>query len=376
MSDVSSQGDFRTAQVEGFRRSNGDVGVRNNVLVLPSVICSHIVADRIAEAVDGAVSAPHDHGCAQLGDDNEQTANTLVNVARNPNVAAGIVVGLGCEHVQSDMLADQISEHGVPIRELSIQDSGGSEETIAEGTRAVEEFVSETASTATDTVALSDLTVGVVSSDLHASTRDTADPLVGSVVDTLIDAGARVAVAGTERLAPHLGQASQRSDDPETANTIQNAVERYANQPGRDRGVVRQAMNQSFDSITRAWGTSPIEEFVSYGDRATVEEGLVIVDSPSRFEEATTALAAAGASIVVHVTAEGVSTGHPVVPVVKITGDESTAVAMDADIDLDGTKSTTTDVIDELVQVASGTPSAAEVHGLTEFAITRVGPSM
>jgi altronate dehydratase large subunit len=89
----------REERFEVYEREDGQAGVRNRVLVLPSVICSRIVADRIADEHPSAVSAPHDHGCAQLGADNDQTRRTLANTARNPNVAGTVVVGLGCEHV-------------------------------------------------------------------------------------------------------------------------------------------------------------------------------------------------------------------------------------------------------------------------------------
>ncbi|MFC6730636.1 UxaA family hydrolase, partial [Natronoarchaeum mannanilyticum] len=99
-----------TTSFEAYRRDDGRAGVRNRVLVVPSVICSHIVAERIAEREDGAVCAPHDHGCGQIGDDHDQTERTLLNLARNPNVAGATVVGLGCEHLQSGPFADRVAE--------------------------------------------------------------------------------------------------------------------------------------------------------------------------------------------------------------------------------------------------------------------------
>ncbi|MFC6730753.1 altronate dehydratase, partial [Natronoarchaeum mannanilyticum] len=93
-------------------------------------------------------------------------------------------------------------------------------------------------------------------------------------------------------------------------------------------------------------------------------------------EEAATALAAAGASVVVHVTADGVPTGHPVVPVLKVTGDGATAEALADDIDLDARAADADAVLDELVRVAGGERTASEDHGLTSFAISRVGPSL
>lgn len=362
--------------VDAFRRADRGVGVRNHVLVVPSVICSHIVADRIAESTDEAVSTPHDHGCAQIGADHEQTERALLNLGQNPNVAGVTVVGLGCEHLQSGPFADRIADADVPVRETSIQDAGGSDACIEEGIKATEELADEAATVDATGTSLSEITVGVVSSDIATSTRDVADPLVGEVVDALLDAGARVALTGTERLAAHADAAAARGADDKVAAAMRSTTKRGEGQPGNVRGVVRRAAENSFDDVTGFWGEGDIKEVVPYGGQPSVNEGLVFVDAPSRFEEAATALAAVGASIVIHITSEGIPTGHPVVPVLKVTGDESTAEALANDVDIDARSTTPGGVLDELRRVADGEPTAAERHGLTKFAINRVGPSL
>jgi altronate dehydratase large subunit len=373
--DPEGSTDPLEATLDAYSRPDGGVGVRNYVLVAPSVICSHIVAQRIADATEGAICTPHDHGCAQIGADHEQTERTLLNLAQNPNVAGVTVVGLGCEHLQSGPFAERIEDAGVTVRESAIQDAGGTDAALEEGKQATAELATDAASVGTTDASLGDLTVGVVSSDLDPSTRDVADPLVGETVETLLDAGARVAVAGSERLAPHADAAASRAASGGVAETLRDAAERITEQPGNVRGLVRRATDEPFDSVVGSWGEASVDEFVPYGARPSVEEGLVVVDAPSRFEEATTALAAAGASIVIHVTAEGIPTGHPVVPVLKVTGDGDTAEALADDIDVDARAATPDDVLDELRRVAEGGATAAEQHGLTKFAINRVGPS-
>lgn len=360
----------------GFRRNDDRVGVRNRVLVAPSVICSHIVAERITEANERAVCTPHDHGCGQIGADHEQTERTLLNLARNPNIAGVTVVGLGCEHLQSKPFADRIAAEGVPVRETAIQDAGGSDACIEEGIDATAELVRTTLSDDRTDASLADLTVGVVSSDLDRSTREIADPIVGETVDTLLDAGARVAVAGTERLASHPDAAAARGATDAVAEEIRAACERDSARPGSAQRIARLATDAGFGSVVGTWGSARIDEFVPYGGQVTIDEGLALIDTPSRFEEAATALAAAGASIVVHVTADGIPTGHPVVPVLKVTGDGTTAESLAADIDLDARTLEPGGIVDELVRVADGGTTATEEHGLTKFAINRVGPSL
>lgn len=362
--------------VTAYRRSNGAIGIRNNVLVLPSVICSHIVADRIAEETDGAVSVPHDHGCAQIGADHDQTERTLLHLAQNPNVAGTTVVGLGCEHLQSGPFAERIAQSGVPIRETSIQDAGGTDACLDEGIAAVTELAEEAKHHQRSEAKLRDITVGIVSSDLSDSTRAVANPLIGTVVDRLLEAGSSVLVAGTERLRPHEKSVRARAQTDELGEELRHSIVNSAGHPGNSRGLVDEAATHSFDSVVGHWGSAPVTEFISYGEQPSTEEGLVLVDGPSRFEEAATALAAGGSSLIIHVTAEGVPTGHPVVPVFKVTGERSTAEALSPDIDCNARSSTADDVLAELLQVAAGEPTAAERHGLTKFAINRVGPSM
>lgn len=362
--------------VKAFRRETGETGVRNRVLVVPSVICSHIVADRIAEATDGAVSVPHDHGCAQIGADHEQTERTLLNLAQSPNIAGSTVVGLGCEHLQSGPFAQRIADAGVPVRETTIQDAGGTDACLEEGIKATTELAFKTRTNDRTDATFGDLTIGVVSSDLAASTRKVADPLVGEAVDALLKAGARVLVTGTERLVNDADAVAARAATDAVGNNLREAVDRITDQPGTVRSIARRATELPLEDVVSTWGDASVSEVVPYGERPSIDEGLVVVDSPSRFEEATTALAAAGASIVIHVTAEGIPTGHPVVPVCKVTGDGETSDALADDIDIDAESATPADLLAKLRRVADSELTAAERHGLTKFAINRVGPSM
>jgi len=362
-------------RVSGFRRPDGRVGVRNRVLVLPSVICSHQVADRIAAEVDAAVSAPHDHGCAQIGADNDQTERTFLGVAGNPNVSGTVVVGLGCEAIQSGDVAAELDRRGVPVREVAIQDAGGTDACIADGVTAVRELLDADgdADRGRERADLSDLTVGVVSSDLAPSTVDTAEPVVGEFVRALTDAGGRVVVAGVERFvdAPAREFASDGAID-----AVDDVLAAHRDRPAKATRVRRHAAARDAAELAGVFGGVPVTEAVAYGDAVSQADGVAMLGAPSQFAEAATGLAAAGAQVVVHVTADGIATGHPVVPVVTVTGDPDTAAALADDIDVDATAGTGRELLARVAAVADGAPSSTERHGLTEFAITRIGPSM
>jgi altronate dehydratase large subunit len=268
-----------------------------------------------------------------------------------------------------------MADLGVPVRELSIQDSGGTDECLDLGVEFVEELVADARASERSTASLGDLTVGVVASDLRGSTVDTADPLVGDLVSSVVGAGGRVLVAGTERFTAH-PDAAREATTPAASAGMRDLLEAHRSQPARATRVRTEAADHGFEDLSRQWGGRPIEEVVRYGDRATLEEGVALVDAPARFEEAATGLAAAGASLVVHVTGEGVPAGHPLVPVVKVSGDAETVAALPDDIDVDATAADADALARRVLAVADGDSCAAEVHGLTEFAITRVGPSM
>ncbi len=347
-------------------------GVRDRILVLPSVICSHEVAEEIADRVPGAVATPHDHGCAQIGRDNDRTARTLVAMGAHPNVAGCVVVGLGCEHVQSDAVADRLAEQGVPVRELSIQGVGGTDACVEGGVAAAEELRAAHAVERGGTD-LGDLTIGVVSTDLAEPTVGRAEPLVGAFVDCVRSAGGRVVVAGTERVRAHPEATRERFDGDEG---ILEDLLSDRSEPARAPRVARRAGEYAPDEVGRLWGSRALEEIVAYGDRPAPDSGLALVDSASRFEEAATGLVAAGAQVVVHVTGDGIPTGHPLAPVLKVSATPATLEAVGADIDVDAREADAAGLAERVRAVAAGEPCRAERHGVTSFAIERAGPSL
>lgn len=374
-SDAESYvGDRHELSFKGCERSDGRIGARDRVLVLPSVICSHVVADRIAERVEGAVSAPHDHGCAQIGSDNEQTERTFLGVARNPNVAGTLVVGLGCEHVQSDIVATQLEAVGEPVRELSIQGVGGTGPTIECGVEAAQDLRERTRA-GSEPADASSVTLGVVCTDLEEGTVERAAPLVGTLADAVTGMGGRVVAAGIEPLLTHPNAAREAVTD-EAVTALNEVLARHEEQPAKARSVARAARDRSFEATTRAWGDGPIRDVLAYGDPASHERGLAVVDTPSQFTEAATGLVAAGAQVVVHVTDEGVPTGHPLAPVLKVTGNPTTYRVLADDIDVNAAVASAADLRVRVADVLDGTRTRAEVHDVTDFAITRVGPSM
>src|SRR5688572_13859821 len=123
----------------GYRRPNGRVGTRNHVLVVPTVICSSVVAERVAAAAPPlGVALPHLAGCGQLGPDMRVTHDTLAAYCGHPNVGAVVVIALGCEQVVAQMLAETAKRQGKPAEIIAIQAEGGTVRTTEKGVRIVQ----------------------------------------------------------------------------------------------------------------------------------------------------------------------------------------------------------------------------------------------
>ena len=120
-------------KILGYRRENGTFGVRNHLLILPTSVCATDTAEKIAAQVPGAIAVPNQHGCCQIGSDQEQTERTLEGFGKNANVGAVLVVGLGCDGIQANELAKRIAVTGKPVEAITIQGCGGTLKAIARG---------------------------------------------------------------------------------------------------------------------------------------------------------------------------------------------------------------------------------------------------
>jgi altronate dehydratase large subunit len=287
-----------------------------------------------------------------------------------------LVVGLGCEGLQSGGIVRELERNGVPVKESVIQDAGGTEPCIEQGIAAVEELASETRTADRMAGDLGDLTIGVVATDCNPTTLETVDPLVGTVVEEVVDAGGRAVVAGTDRILPHADSLRSRFRPGSARTGFEELLRRHRDVPARATRVRHDARESTPNAVARLWSDLPFEGVLEYGDRPGAETGVTLLDAPARFAEAATGLAAAGAQVIVHTTSEGIPAGHPVIPTIKVTGDPATYGALEGDIDVDARSADAGDVLELVGRVASGEPTCAERTGLTDFAITRVGPSM
>ena len=383
----------------GFPRPDGRVGVRNHVLVVPTVVCASVVCERIAaQSGSSVVALPHQAGCGQLGPDMWTTHDTLEAYCGHPNVGAVVVVALGCEQVVAQQLAGAARAAGKPCEVVAIQAEGGSLRAIAAGTAIASRLAAELAPVARQWCGIDTLVLSLKCGGSDYTSGLASNPALGRVADRLVDLGGATVLGEVAEImgAEHLLAA--RAAEPEAAVQLVRIVDRVEAEalalgldirgtqpsPGNIRGGLTTIEEKSLGATHKGGETSPLTDVVPYAGRIT-RRGLTVMDTPGLDVEAVTGMVAGGAQVVVFTTGLGTPTGNPIAPVIKITGNRRTASHMADNIDLDvsgiiGDRETLQSAADRLfdlvLAVASGGPVAAESLGHREFAIHRRNPTI
>jgi altronate dehydratase large subunit len=370
--------------------------VRNHVLILPSVACANEVCNAIALKVKGTVSIPHQHGCAQLAFDAEQTARTLIGVGNNPNVAAVLVVGLGCEVVNSSMVASKIAESAKPVKNLVIQEVGGSPKTIKEGTKIVREMVSFASRLKRVKAKPDSLILGVECGGSDACSGLAANPALGVTSDLLIKEGGTIILSETTESigAEHI--LARRAINKKVKEKIFEIIRRTemralnlgldigkANPaPGNYEGGITTLEEKSLGCVMKG-GSTRVMEVVEYSEAPT-KKGLVLMDTPGHDAESMTPQIAGGTQIIAFTTGRGNPLGSPIAPVIKIASNSYLYSKMNDNMDINAGEIVTGNktvqeigesIFREVIRVANGKRTKSEIWGHREFAINRIGPS-
>ena len=386
------------ATFAGYVRADGSVGTRNEIWILPTVGCVARTAERIAarsaasvgDRVDGVFAFAHPHGCSQLGADLDGTRSILASLACHPNAGGVLIVGLGCEENQIAALVAGIPEaRRGAIRTLVAQASG---DEVAEGCALVAELA-ELAVTPRTPMGLDRLVLGVKCGGSDGLSGLTANPLVGRVSDQVAGAGGRVIATeipemfGAERLL--MNRAVDR-DVFDALVGVVNGFKRYFldhgepvsenPSPGNVAGGITTLEEKSLGAVQKA-GRAPVADVIGYGARVR-RDGLTVLEAPGNDAVSSTALAAAGATVILFTTGRGTPMGFPV-PTVKIASNHDLAQRKPGWIDFDagavldeGFAASETALVDRIVAIASGAPTAAERNGEREIAIWKRGVTL
>lgn len=378
----------------GYQRPDGRVGIRNHVLILPASVCASDTTRIIANQVNGAVTFNNQQGCSQVAPDQQLTMDVMAGYAANPNVYGTVVVSLGCENCQMDLVVKAIEERtNKPLRQIIIQEVGGTLKAVELGVRYARELVQEASLLQKQEFPMSELILGTECGGSDPTSGLAANPVIGRLSDLLVaDGGTSILSETTEFIgAEHI--LAKRAKTPEVHDRILEIVHRYEKSlqligeevragnpsPGNKAGGITTLEEKSLGCIHKG-GHAPVSAVYDYAKQVAKKEGLVIMDTPGNDPASVAAMAAGGAQVVVFSSGRGSPTGNPIVPVIKITGNKLTFSKMEDNLDLDaspliyGTK-TLEELGDELYQmvkeVACGNQTKAEALGFTEMAIAR-----
>ena len=378
---------------QGYARKNGKPGIRNRVLVLYTVKCAEFVARQIVrEAAHEDVELAGFDGCT----DNQYAVNLMISLIRHPNVGAVLAVGLGCEYVQPEWLAEIAAKEGKPADWMFIQQEGGTEKSIRKGVRRVSCMLEQLKQTPRTEMGFPDLVVGAECGGSDYTSGLCGNVVVGRLFDRLVQAGG---TAIFEEIVEAVGldrQLLERAADSQAAKEIRAAydkamaycrqVRQYSVSPGNFAGGLTTIEEKSMGAVIKS-GSRPIQGVIKVSC-PPARPGLWLLDSvPDPYwmqfgitnpndSEGLMDLVSCGAHIVLLVTGRGSVVGSAVSPCLKITGNGTTFARMRDDMDFDASPvlrgecpmETLTDRLERLVlNCAAGEPSKAERLGHREF---------
>jgi altronate dehydratase large subunit len=383
----------------GYRRADGAIGIRNHVLVLPSVVCANRVARGVSQLVSESTWVEHQHGCTQLGADAELSTQVLVAHGAHPNVFGVIVVGLGCETLRAQDVAARIKARCPykPVHLVIIQEQGGSIKAIANGAAAAREMVVAASCLEREPIDACELILGTECGGSDTCSGISANPALGIASDLLIDAGGSVVLAETTELVGAEHIVAARAVNEQVAQRCFAVIERCESlaksmgvdmrgsqpTPGNIEGGLSSIEEKSLGCVYKA-GSKPLQDVIDYAMPVT-KKGLVWMDTPGQDIEQITGMVAGGCHLVVFTTGRGTCCGSPIAPTIKVATNSAVFDMMNDNMDLNaGTIITGEETVkqvgwrifNEMLLVASGKLAKAEALGFNDFAINRIGPTI
>lgn len=369
--------------ISAYQRKNGDIGIRNDIWIIPTVGCVNGVANKLAQKT-GAFAFTHPYGCSQLGDDLLVTQKILCNLIKHPNAGGVLVLGLGCENNNIAELKKILGEYDAGrIKFLNTQDC---DDEIAEGIKIIYELQKQAEKDRKTDVPLSKLKIGLKCGGSDGLSGITANPLVGRITDKITAMGSTCVLTevpemfGAEQIL--MNRCVDKSVFDDTVNLINNYKKYFISHnqpvsenpsPGNKEGGITTLEEKSLGCVQKG-GKAPVTAVLDYGDTAKVS-GLNLLNGPGNDMVAVTNLTAAGCHMILFTTGRGTPLGAPV-PTIKIATNTSLAEKKKSWIDFDAQSGIDADLFKLIVDTANGKETKNELNGYREIAIFKDGVTL
>ena len=390
----------KTHVFQGFKRPDGRAGVRNEIWIIPTVGCVNTVASAIekraqaylAGSVDSILAFSHPYGCSQMGEDQENTRRILADLINHPNAGGVLVLGLGCENSNIDILKEYIGEYDENrVKFLVCQES---EDEIQDGLELVKELTKYAGAFTREPIPCSELIIGMKCGGSDGLSGITANPAVGAFSDLLIANGGTTILTEVPEMFGAETLLMNRCENEELFEQTVKLINDFKNyftshnqtiyenpSPGNKKGGISSLEDKSL-GCTQKSGSAPVRGVLSYGEPVAVH-GLNLLSAPGNDLVASTALAASGAHIVLFTTGRGTPFASPV-PTVKISSNSALYEHKKGWIDfncgtlVDGKplKELGEELFQYVLDVASGKKVKAEEAGFHDMAIFKQGVTL
>ncbi len=386
---------------KGYRRKNGDVGVRNEIWIIPTVGCVNGIANQLAQklreetgskGVDAIVSFPHNYGCSQLGDDHENTKKILRDMVLHPNAGAVLVVSLGCENNQPEIFKEFVGP--VDPERVQYMTSQKVQDEMEEGMKILRKLYAVASKDVREDVPLSELRVGLKCGGSDGFSGITANPLLGMFSEYLIALGGTSVLTevpemfGAETIL--MNRCKNEGLFNETVSLINDFKSYFLSHgepvgenpsPGNKAGGIS-TLEEKALGCTQKCGKSYVVGVMPYGERLKVK-GLNLLSAPGNDLVASTALASCGCHMVLFTPGRGTPFGT-YVPTMKVSTNSNLAKNKPTWIDFNAgvivenepMEKTCERFIEYIIKVASGELTNNEKKGYREIAIFKNGVTL
>ena len=385
---------------EGYRRSDGKVGVRNEIWIIPTVGCVNNVAQMIEKrakkyaggTVEDICAFPHPYGCSQMGDDQDNTRTILADLINHPNAGGVLVLGLGCENSNIQELKKFIGEYDEKrVKFLVAQEH---EDEVEDSLELIRELAEYAGQFHREPISVSELVIGMKCGGSDGLSGITANPAVGAFSDMLISRGGTTILTEVPEMFGAETLLMNRCENDELFEKTVKLINDFKNyftshnqtiyenpSPGNKKGGITTLEDKSL-GCTQKSGKAPIRGVLAYGECVT-EKGLNLLSAPGNDLVASTALAASGAHIVLFTTGRGTPFASPV-PTIKISSNTQLADKKKNWIDFNcgdmvensSLEENSERLFDYVLEVASGKKVKAEEAGFHDMAIFKQGVTL